>query len=44
MQIFWTENFDVLNYNSLCWVHLEEVVDKSGFVRPETLTRNSCTT
>ena len=42
--LFWTKNCDVLSYNSLYRVHLEAVVDKSGFVRPETLTRNSCTT
>ena len=31
-----TENYDLLNYNSLYIVRLAAVVNKLGFVRPET--------
>ena len=39
-----TENYSVLNYNSLYRVRLAIVVNKSGFVRPETCLRTDSTT
>ena len=35
-----TENYSLLNYNSLYRVRLAIVVNKSGFVRPETWSQN----